>query len=77
MAAGLLVDLLDEDGPPADALETILESGDQRFVSVLLELMRARRAGRSSATIGRPGWCGMVRATWNRRPVSPAGRARC
>ncbi len=44
-AAELLADLLDEDGPPAAALETILEAGDQRFVSVLLELMRARQIG--------------------------------
>jgi len=41
----LLSDLLNVDGPPAEALETILESGDQRFVSVLLELMRARQIG--------------------------------
>jgi hypothetical protein len=44
-AAELLAELLDVDGPPAEALEMILESGDQRFVAVLLELMRARQIG--------------------------------
>ena len=44
-AVELLADLLDEDDPPAAALETIFEAGDQRFVSVLLELMRARQIG--------------------------------
>jgi hypothetical protein len=43
--AELLTELLDADGPPAAALETILEAGDERFVAVLLELMRARQIG--------------------------------
>jgi hypothetical protein len=41
----LLADLLDVDGPPDGTLETILDAGDQRFVSVMLELMRARQIG--------------------------------
>ena len=41
----VVADLLDPDGPTAAAIETLLEAGDQRFVSVLLELMRARQIG--------------------------------
>ncbi|UCG22981.1 MAG: DUF3179 domain-containing protein [Chloroflexota bacterium] len=41
----LLTELLDVNGPSAEALETILEAGDERFVAVLLELMRARQIG--------------------------------
>lgn len=37
--------LLDPYGPEKEILEQIAESGDQRFVSVLLELMRARQIG--------------------------------
>jgi len=41
----VVADLLDPDGPTAAAIETLIEAGDQRFVSVLLELMRARQIG--------------------------------
>ncbi len=37
--------LLAPAGPSAAAIETLLEAGDQRFVSVLLELLRARQIG--------------------------------
>ncbi len=50
VVAELLADLLNTNGPPAEALETILDSGDRRFVSVLLELMRARQIGLSGGS---------------------------
>jgi hypothetical protein len=37
--------LLDPNGPEKETVDRILESGDERFVSVLLELMRARQIG--------------------------------
>jgi hypothetical protein len=37
--------LLDPNGPEKDTVDRILESGDERFVAVLLELMRARQIG--------------------------------
>ncbi len=37
--------LLDPRGPTSDAIKTLLQIGDRRFVSVLLELMRARQIG--------------------------------
>lgn len=43
--AALLATLLDRNGPSSKALDEIVEAGDDRFVSVLLELMRARQIG--------------------------------
>ncbi len=40
-----IAEVLDPDGPTTAAIEMLLEAGDQRFVSVLLELMRARQIG--------------------------------
>ena len=41
----LLTEFIDPDGQVGESLATILESGDQRFVAVLLELLRARQIG--------------------------------
>ena len=40
-----IAELLDPDGPTTEAIEMLLEAGDQRFVAVLLELMRAQQIG--------------------------------